>query len=49
MERDNTKKIFSFLATWSDNESEDYKGDEEQDKQPIALAAVTNRCIHEVY
>ena len=38
----NTKKNRSFLATWSDDESEDYKGDEEQDNQPISLAIVTS-------
>ena len=37
----NTKKNSHLLATWSDDESEDYKGDEEQVSQPIALAAMT--------
>ena len=37
----NTKKNLSFLATWSDDELEDYKGDEEQDNQPITLEVVS--------
>ena len=40
MECANTKKNRSFLANWSDDESEDYKGDEEQESKTIALAAV---------
>ena len=35
------KKNRSFLVTWNDDESEDYKGNEEQDNQLIALAVVT--------
>ena len=42
MECGNTKKNQFFLATWSDDESQDYKGDEEQDNQPITLAVVTS-------
>ena len=35
------KKNRSFLTTWSDDESEDYQRDEQQDSQTIAIAAMT--------
>ena len=35
------KKNRSFLATWSDDESEDYQRDEQQGSQTIAIVAMT--------
>ena len=36
------KENLSLLVTWSDDESEEYKGDKEHDNQPIALEIMTS-------
>ena len=42
VECENTQKNIFLLVTWSNDELEDYKGNKDQDCQPIAMVAMTS-------